>query len=191
MLRRNFIALAASVIAYPFAVRAQQSRKIPRVGVLWHAANAEEEDVYLRVLTNAFSDLGYVEGKNIELIHRFPAEQPERFRALARELVESKVDVIVTVSGQGAVMAKQATATIPIVFVLEPDPVGFGLVESLARPGGNMTGLSIMSVDLAGKRLALLKDAIPKLARVALLERDEEEELQGHGWGVDGVNGLS
>jgi putative ABC transport system substrate-binding protein len=86
--------------------------------VLWHAGSAQEEDVYLRVLTKAFNDLGYVEGKNLELEHRFPAEQPERFRTLARELVESNVDVIVAVNALGAVMLKQATSTIPIVFVL-------------------------------------------------------------------------
>jgi putative ABC transport system substrate-binding protein len=169
MLRRNFIALAGGALAYPLAGRAQPSRKIPRIGVLWHAANAEEEDVYLRILSKAFSDLGYVEGKSIELEHRFPAEQPERFRSLALELAESKVDVIVAVSGLGAAMAKKATRTIPVVFVIVADPVGEGLVESLARPGGNLTGLSIMSTDLSGKRFGLLKEALPNLTRVALM----------------------
>jgi putative ABC transport system substrate-binding protein len=169
MLRRNFIALVGGAIFYPRASKAQQSRKMPRVGVLWHAANAEEEDVYLRILTKAFSDLGYLEGKSIELEHRFPAEQPERFELLARELSESKVDVIIAVTGLGAAMAKKATGTIPVVFVLVPDPLGAGLIESLARPGGNLTGLSIMAIDLSGKRLGLLKEAVPNLARVALL----------------------
>lgn len=140
-----------------------------RVGVLWHASNADEEKVYLDVLTRAFSDLGYVEGKNIEFLHRFPAEQPERFRALARELAADKIDAIVAVTALGAKEAKQATSTIPIVFVIVSDPVGSGLVESLARPGGNATGLSLMAIDLSGKRLALLKEAVPSLSRVALL----------------------
>jgi putative ABC transport system substrate-binding protein len=170
MKRRAFITfLGGAAVAYPLAVQAQQSKKVRRIGVLWHAASAQEEDVYLRVLTKAFNDLGYVEGKNLELKHRFPAEQPELFRTLARELVESKVDVIVAVTGLGAVMAKQATSTIPVVFVVAPDPVGTQLVESLAHPGGNATGLSLMAPDLSGKHLALLKEAVPNLARVALL----------------------
>ncbi len=170
MKRRAFITfLGGAAVAYPLAIQAQQPKKVRRIGVLWHAGSAQEEDVYLRVLTKAFNDLGYVEGKNIELEHRFPAEQPELFRTLARELVESKVDVIVTVTALGAVMVRQATSTIPVVFVLVSDPVGDGLVESLARPGGNATGLSLMLVDLAGKRLALLKEAVPNLTRVALL----------------------
>jgi putative ABC transport system substrate-binding protein len=172
MLRRNFIALAGGAIAYPLAGRAQprvQPSRIPRIGVLWHAANAEEEDVYLRILSKAFSDLGYIEGKSIELEHRFPAEQPERFRSLALELAESKVDVIVAVTSLGAAMARKATRTIPVVFVIVADPVGEGLVESLARPGGNLTGLSIMSPDLSGKRFGLLKEAVPNLTRAALM----------------------
>jgi putative ABC transport system substrate-binding protein len=173
MLRRNFIALAGGAIAYPLAgraqPRAQPSRKIPRIGVLWHAANAEEEDVYLHILSKAFSDLGYVEGRSIELEHRFPAEQPERFRSLALELAESKVDVIVAVTSLGAAMARKATRTIPVVFVIVADPVGEGLIESLAHPGGNLTGLSIMSPDLSGKRFGLLKEAVPNLMRAALM----------------------
>ena len=99
MRRRKFITLLGGTAAtWPFASRAQQRKAIPRVGVLWHAANAKEEAEYLGALTKAFHELGYVEGKNIELDHRFPAEQPERFRALAQELVESKVDVIVAVT---------------------------------------------------------------------------------------------
>ena len=137
----------------------------------WRAlarADAEEEAVYLDVLTKAFRNVGYLEGKNIVLDHRFPAEQPERFYTLARELVESKVDVIVAVTGLGAKAAKQATGTIPIVIIFDPDPVGNGLVESLARPGGNVTGLSLMAADMAGKRLSLFKEAVPKLTRVGV-----------------------
>ena len=138
MRRREFITLlGGAAAAWPFSARAQQigkTTRIPRIGILWHAANAEDEEIYLSVLRKAFNDLGYIEGKNIELEHRFPAEQPDRFRTFARELVESKVDAIIAVSALGAVEAKQATSTIPIVFVIVSDPVGFRLVESLARP---------------------------------------------------------
>jgi putative ABC transport system substrate-binding protein len=177
--RREFIALlggaavatsASCSAPWHLAARAQQSpNKIPVVGVLWHAASAEEEDVYLSVLLNAFHDLGYIDGKNVRLEHRFPAENPDRFRTCARELVESKVDAVIAVTTLGAVELKKLTSTIPIVFVIVADPIGFGLVESLARPGGNATGLSLMAIDLSGKRLGLLKEAVPNLSRVALL----------------------
>jgi len=113
-------------------------------------------------------DLGYVEGKNIVLEYRFMAGQPERLPALAAELVRLPVDVLVT-PGSGAPAAKQATATIPIVFPVFADPVGEGLVASLARPGGNVTGLSVMAQYLAAKRLELLTDVVPGLRRIALL----------------------
>jgi putative tryptophan/tyrosine transport system substrate-binding protein len=171
MKRRQFITLVGgAAAAWPLAARAQQSsNKIPVVGVLWHAGSAEEEEVYLSVLVKAFNDLGYVEGKNIHLDHRFPAEKPERFRILAKELVDEKPDVIIAVTGFGAAEAKRASSTIPIVVTVAYDAVGMGLVESLARPGGNVTGLSLMAVDLSGKRLELLKEAVPSLSRVALL----------------------
>ena len=172
MRRRAFIAGLGGAAVWPLIVRAQQTGsaiKIPRIGVLWHAGSAEEEEIYLSVLRKAFNDLGYVESKNIELEHRFPAEQPDRFRALAQELVESKVDAIIAVTELGALEAKRATTTIPVVFVVVPDPIGVGLVEGLARPGGNVTGLSLMAVDLSGKSLSLLKEAVPKLSRVGLL----------------------
>jgi putative ABC transport system substrate-binding protein len=170
MKRRQFITLVGAAAAWPLAARAQQSsNKIPVVGVLWHAGSAEEEEVYLSVLVKAFNDLGYVEGKNIHLDHRFPAENPDRFRTLAQELVDEKPDVIIAVTGFGAVEAKRATSSIPIVVTVAYDAVGMGLVESLARPGGNVTGLSLMAIDLSGKRLELLKEAVPSLSRVALL----------------------
>jgi putative tryptophan/tyrosine transport system substrate-binding protein len=171
MRRREFITLLGGAAAtWPFAARAQQqSNKIPIVGVLWHAGSAEEEDVYLSVLVKAFNDLGYVEGKNIHLDHRFPAENPDRFRALAQELIDEKPDAIVAVTTLGAVEVTRATNTIPIVFVLAQDPVRDRFVESLAHPGGNATGLSLMTIDLSGKRLELLKEAVPNVSRVALL----------------------
>jgi putative tryptophan/tyrosine transport system substrate-binding protein len=171
MRRRQFIKLiAGAAAAWPLSARAQQSaNKIPVVGVLWHAGSAEEEEVYLTVVVKAFNDLGYVEGKNIILEHSFPAENPDRFRTLARELVDLKPDAIIAVTNFGAGELKKATTTIPIVFILSYDPVGGGLVESLARPGGNVTGTSLMAIDLSGKRLELLKEAVPDLSQVALL----------------------
>jgi len=169
MRRRTFITLVAAAASLPVATNAQQTRKVPRVGVLWHAGSAEEEAVYLTVLQKSFNDLGYIEGKTITLEHRFPAEQPERFRLFARELVDSKVDVIIAVTSVGVKVTKELTQTIPIVGVLQPNPVGDGLIESLAHPGGNVTGLSLMGPDLSGKRLALLKEMVPTLSRFALL----------------------
>ena len=170
MRRREFIALLGTS-ALPWmctAAAAPPSRKIARVGVLWHAGSAEEEREYLTVLVKAFSDLGYVEGKNIEFLHKFPAEQIDRYPILAKELIEDDVDVAIAVPPAGAFALKQITSTIPIVFVIMPDPVSSGLVESLAHPGGNMTGLSLLTIDLSGKFLALLKEAVPNLSSVAL-----------------------
>jgi putative tryptophan/tyrosine transport system substrate-binding protein len=120
MKRRQFITLVGgAAAAWPLAARAQQSsNRIPVVGVLWHAGSAEGEDVYLSVIRKAFNDLGYIEGKNIVLEHRFPAENPERFRILARELVDAKPDAIIAVTVLGAVELKKLTDTIPIVFWL-------------------------------------------------------------------------
>src|SRR5262249_17723633 len=147
---------------------AQSRRKIARIGVLWHAGSAEEEREYLAVLVKAFSDLGYIEGKSVELLHKFPAEQIDRFLSVAVEFVESHVDIVIAVTEQGAVALKQITDTIPVVFAIVADPVVMGLVASLAHPGGNMTGLSIMAVDTYGKRLTLLKEAIPNVSSVDL-----------------------
>jgi putative ABC transport system substrate-binding protein len=171
MKRRTFITLlGGAAAAWPLPTRAQQSsNKIPIVGVLWHAGSAEEEDVYLSVLVKAFHDLGYVEGENIHLEQRFPAENPERFRTLGQELVDAHPAVLIGITAFGAVALKRLTTSIPIVFVFVPDPIGSGLTQSLARPGGNATGPSFMAVDLSGKRLELLKQAVPNLSRVALL----------------------
>lgn len=168
--RRDLIkVIAGSAVAWPLCVRAQQSPKIPRIGVLWHAGNEEEEALYLGALRQGFTVIGYVEGKNFVLENRFAAEQYERFNSLAAELVAAKVDVLVAVTVPAARAAQQATTTIPVVFVVVSNPVGFKLVDSLARPGRNMTGLSNVSVDLSGKRLELFKEVVPGLSQVALL----------------------
>jgi putative tryptophan/tyrosine transport system substrate-binding protein len=168
--RRDFMALlGGAAAAWPLAARAQEARKTPRVGVLWHAASAEEEAVYLGALREGLADLGYVEGRNIVLENRFPAEKWERFISLAAELVQLKPDLLVAVSRPAAIAAQRATSTIPIVFSVVPDPVGDKLVETLARPGGNITGLSNMALDLSAKRIELLKEMVDGLSRVALL----------------------
>jgi putative tryptophan/tyrosine transport system substrate-binding protein len=174
MRRREFIGGFGSVALAATMARAQQSRHIPVIGVLWHAGSAEEESEYLSVLVKAFEELGYVEGKTVAFLHKFPAEEPERFLSLARELVESRVDIIVAVTAQGALALKQVESAIPIVFVIEPDPIRDGLVAGLARPGGHMTGLSLLSNDLSGKRLALLKEAVPNLVSVALVVHSKD-----------------
>jgi putative ABC transport system substrate-binding protein len=167
--RRAFIAALGSAAAWPVVVRAQQSGKLPRVGVLWSASNDYAEAVFLSPLRKSFSDLGYVEGKTIELMNRFANNDYTRFDALAKELVEAKADVLVADIAFGALAAKRASTTTPVVFVVVPDPVGLHLVDSLAHPGGNMTGFSIMGTDLTAKYLELLKDCLAKLSNVVLL----------------------
>jgi putative tryptophan/tyrosine transport system substrate-binding protein len=177
MRRREIIQAIGLATVWPRLASAQPrtaTTKVAKVGVLWHASNAEEEHEYLAVLIKAFNDLGYVEGKNVVFLHRYPAEQAERYGSLAGELVESKVDVLIAVSADGAVALKQLTKTIPIVFVIVPDPIGSGLVASLARPGGNLTGLSLLANDVSGKRLALFREAVPTLSRIALLVNPHE-----------------
>jgi len=154
--------LSASALAHG------QAARIPRVGVLWHAANIEEETPYFQSLIEGFSTLGYIAGRNITLEHRFPDEKPELFTRMAAELVSMRCDVLVGV-GSAAVYVKRATSTIPIVFMYVPDPVGAGLAESIRRPGGNATGLTNFSVDLTAKRLQHFKEVVPSVTRVGLL----------------------
>jgi ABC-type uncharacterized transport system substrate-binding protein len=168
--RRSFlVGLGVGSLSKVLPVSAQQGGTSPKIGVLWHAGSAEEEKVPLGGLVEGFRNLGYVDGKNIVLEHRFPNEQPERFFSLAAELVKIKVDVLIAVTRQAAVAAQSATTTIPIVFIAVPDPVGSKLISNLARPGGNITGLTNMAVELVPKRLQVLKEAIPSLSRIALL----------------------
>jgi len=171
MRRRDFITiLGATAVAWPHAGRAQGPVKSnPRIGVLWHAANAEGEEPYFTALREGFEDIGYVEGRNITFYHRFPNELPDRFRAMAAELVSSGVDVLIGLGAAVAPYLKEATTTIPIVFVIVPDPVGSKLVDSLAHPGGNATGLTTMAPELSGKRLQLIKETMPELTRIGLL----------------------
>ena len=158
------IALAALLLACADLADAQQQAKIPRLGYLTGGDSSPNE-----AFVKGLRDIGYFEGKNIAIEVRNADGTMDRLPHLATELVRLKVNVIVAVGGQATLPAKHATSTIPIVFTLVSDPVGAGLVTSLARPGGNLTGLSSVSTDLSGKRLELLKEAIPKVSRVAVL----------------------
>jgi len=169
MRRREFLAGIGSTAAWPVMSLGQQAGKIRKIGVLWHAGNEQEEAIYLGALRQGLRDVGYIDGKNIELLNRFADEQYDRFDALATELVAAKVDVIVAIVPPSVIAAKKATSTIPIVFIGNADPVGLHHVNSLAHPGGNLTGLSGMFTELTAKQLGILKDALPTLTSVALL----------------------
>jgi putative ABC transport system substrate-binding protein len=160
--------LIALVLA-PFRfAEAQQSVKVAKIGWLG-LSSASGQSPSSELLRREFRALGYVEGKNIAFEYRDAQGKFDRLSAVADELVRLKVDVIVTSSSPGSLAAKNATRTIPIVFHGVADPVAVGLVDSLARPGGNITGFTIITAELAGKRLELLKETIPKLSRVAVL----------------------
>src|SRR5262245_26619584 len=151
------------LFALCFSAEAQQPKKVPRIAFL--AGYGIDIDSFRQGLEK----LGYIEGQNIHIEYRFAKGQPERELELARKLATLKIDVIVTGSVSRTRAAKQATRIIPIVFVVSADPVGNGLVESLSRPGGNVTGMSALSEDLTGKRLEIIKEAFPKVTRVAIL----------------------
>jgi putative tryptophan/tyrosine transport system substrate-binding protein len=164
--RREFISLlGGAAAAWPLAARAQQAGKIHKVGYL----SPSLPSVYFPVLFDDLRELGWIEGKNVNFEYRFAENRLERLPELAAELVRLNVDVIVAVGTLGPLAAKRATTTIPIVMLSAGDPLGTGLVDSLARPGGNVTGMSLMVPDLGGKRLELLKELLPRLSRVAVL----------------------
>jgi putative ABC transport system substrate-binding protein len=177
-MRKNLFCLTLCAMLYALcsSAQAQQPGKIPRIGILV-GASASSVSTRVEALRRRLRELGYVEGKNIVIEYRYAEGKLERLPDLAAELVRLKVDVIVTSAGPAVSAAKKASATIPIVFATAADPVGAGLVSSLARPGGNITGLSLMAPDLNGKRLELLKEAFPKVRRVAFL------------WGSGGARG--
>jgi putative tryptophan/tyrosine transport system substrate-binding protein len=168
--RRDVLAfIGGALVALPGVARAQQrGGKIPLVGYLWHAGDAKEEHPYFEALLEGFAKLGYVDGRNIKLEHRFPNETPERFKSMAAELVSLNVDVLMG-GATASPYLRDATTKIPIVFMFVPDPVGMKLVKSISQPGGNITGLSNFGRDVAGKHLELLKEIVPGLSRVALL----------------------
>jgi putative ABC transport system substrate-binding protein len=162
------VALCAMLFALCSSADAQQAGKIFRIGVLDNST-AFGIAVLLDAFRQEMRKLGWIEGKNIVIDYRFAEQKSERLPELAADLVRLKVDLILVPSSPSALAAKRATTTIPIVMTSSPDPVALGLVDSLARPGGNITGLSALSPELNGKRLEILKDAVPRLTRVGLL----------------------
>jgi putative ABC transport system substrate-binding protein len=158
------ITLALGFLVAPLATDAQQLRKIPRIGYL-----GETPGPHVDALRQGLHDLGYLEGQNLVIEYRSAEGKDERLPALAAELVGLPVDVIIAPGGQASRAAQHATSTIPSIMAPVGDPVGAGLVASLARPGGNITGVSVIGIELSGKQLELLKEAVPGIARVAVL----------------------
>jgi ABC-type uncharacterized transport system substrate-binding protein len=165
---RSVVMLALVILTAPLGAEAQPPTHVHRIGVLAFGITREQHP-FLGAFLEGMRALGYVEGQHLVVEYRAAAGQYEQFPALAAELVRLKVDVLLTGATSAALAAKDATTTIPIVLAAIGDPVGSGLVASLARPGGNVTGLSVMTTDLVGKQLELLKDVHPAVSRVALL----------------------
>jgi putative ABC transport system substrate-binding protein len=169
MERRRFLGvIAGGLLAAPLDARAQQAAKVARIGFLGNSTAALEANL-VGPFREGLRELGYVEGQNILIEYRWAEGQYERFPALIAELVALKVDVIVTAGTPAALAVKKAAPSIPLVMVAVGDPIGVGLVASLARPGGNSTGLTSIAPELEGKRLELLRQVVPKLSSIAVL----------------------
>jgi putative ABC transport system substrate-binding protein len=162
------VALALSIFVAPLAAKAQPRAKVPRIGFLGSSSPSPYEPI-IDALRQGMRELGWVEGHNITIEFRWAEGELERLPALAAALARLEVDVLVTQGTPAAIAAKNATQTLPIIFVQVGDPLGSGLITSLARPGGNLTGLSLLAFELDAKRLELLKEAVPKASRVAVL----------------------
>jgi putative ABC transport system substrate-binding protein len=168
MQRREFMTFLGSATAWPFAAGAQQPGKLPTIGFLGtttQSAASQRTGVFVQRLR----ELGWIEGRNVAIEYRWADGHSERFAEIAAEFVQNKVDIIVTSGAAPALAARRATSVTPIVFAVAGDPVGTGLVASLARPGGNATGLSQQQTDLGGKRVQLLREVVPGLHRLAIL----------------------
>jgi putative tryptophan/tyrosine transport system substrate-binding protein len=166
--RREFVfTLGGAAAAWPLAARAQQAGKLPTIG-FFGTTTAAAWSLWVEAFVRRLRELGWIEGRTVTIEYRWAEGRNERFAEIAAEFVRLKVDVIVT-GGTGVAAAKQATSAIPIVFAVAVDPVGSGFVASLARPGRNVTGLSLQSPDLAGKRVELLREALPGLRRLAVM----------------------
>jgi len=172
-MRKEIIAvtLCALLLALSVLAEAQQAKKIPRVGYLAGGGDPNNPGPEVVAFRQGLHDFGYIEGKNIlvEYRYRYAEDKQDRIASLVAELVQLKVDVLVSPLGPAIIAAKEATKTIPIVMVISSDPIATGLVDSLAHPGGNITGLTTLIRDLSGKRLELLKEAGPKISRVGVL----------------------
>jgi putative ABC transport system substrate-binding protein len=194
MKRRAFITLLGGAAAWPVAASGQQAGKLPTIGFLG-GATPSAQGQWVATFVQRLRELGWIEGRTVAIEIRWAEGRTERFAEIAAEFVRLKVDVIVT-SGPAVFAAKQASSVIPIVFATMADPLGSGLVASLARPGGNVTGLSLTSPELAGKRLELLREAIPGLRRLAILANADyppgmreldEVETAAHPLGIETI----
>ena len=166
--RRQFtLTVGATAVAWPLSLHAQQSKRVPRIGVLLFGT--PDTDPNLPAFLRGLRELGYVEGQNIAIEYRYAEGKPDRLRALAGELVAIKPNLIFALGGDVAPSARVATTTIPIVVAVSNDPVQAGLVTSLAHPGGNITGVTFVSSDLAAKRLQFLREIAPAIARVGVM----------------------
>ncbi len=168
MKRREFITLLGGAASWPLAAGAQPAGKLPTIGFLG-PTTASAMAPWTAVFLQRLSELGWIEGRTISIEYRWAEARTERFAEIAAEFVNLKVDVIVTYASAPVLAAKHATAIIPIVFAAQMDPVGAGVVTSLAHPGGNVTGLSIQTTDTADKRLQLLSEVVPGLGRLAIM----------------------
>jgi len=180
--RREFITLVGgAAAAWPLAARAQQQAKVPIIGVLG-AATPSLWAPWVAALVQRLRERGWIEGRTVGIEYRWAEWRADRAAEIASEFVRLKVDVILTSGTANVIAAKQATAVVPIIFVLAGDPVGAGFVASLARPGGNVTGLSIQGPDLAAKRLELLREVVPGLRRLAIMAHTglPDVELEMH-----------
>src|SRR5262247_2998750 len=167
--RREFITLLGGAAAWPLAARAQQAGKVPRIGFLGLTSPSDRPSL-LDAFRQGLRELGWVEGQNIVIDYRYAEGRVDRLPDLAAELVRLKVDLIVSWGTQGVTAAKNATEQIPIVMIAVRDPVGIGLIASLPRPGGNVTGVSgYAGLEIVAKQLELLKETVPKIRRVAIL----------------------
>ena len=167
MIRREFITLLGGAAAWPLAARAQQPGKLPIVGFLGVATPATWSQ-WTASFVERLRDLGWVDGRNVSIEYRWAEGRSDRFAEFLAQFVRRKVDVIFT-AGSAVFAAKQLTSSIPVVFAMAPDPIGDGLVDSLARPGGNVTGLSNQQAEVAGKRVELLREVVPGLSRLAIM----------------------
>jgi putative ABC transport system substrate-binding protein len=166
MRRREFLSVLGGATAWPLVAHSQQA--MPVIGFL-HPTSGEAFPDRLRAFRQGLKETGYVEGENVTIAFRFAENQSDRLPALARELVQSRVALIAAANGPAILAAKAATTTIPIVFIAPEDPVKLGVVASLSRPGGNLSGINFITGELAAKRLELLRELVPRMARMAVL----------------------
>jgi len=161
--------LGAMLFALCFAAQAQETKKIPRIGYVSVSGDAKNPGRFVEAFQQGLRDIGYIEGKNIVVEYRYPGSQPELVPGFVAELVQLKVDMLVSSSTGALKAAKEATKTIPIVMITSQDPVATGMVESLAQPGANITGVTRLTHELSGKRLELFKEVVPQISRVGIL----------------------